>query len=222
MTLSFTLKDSRGKALLEESRVTMGGGRRRSLEADRGAAETSSSSSRSGSRPGRWLSTSAAILRPPAAIARRTATPCRGSSRRARSPPLTALRLRALLGRTALHRIERGCQLETHEYPDARARAQLHAHGGPRLPADARGDSSTTRDSVGPPSVFLTLYSPTGGRATDTLSSRMFTFFWVPVVLFLLCLCKLILSCTADDPLIRKAAPLIVPTAISEMLGVRR
>ena len=45
------------------------------------------------------------------------------------------------------------------------------------------------------------------------LSNKMVSFVWIPLGLCLLCFCRLLISCTADDPLIRKAAPMMVPSA---------
>ena len=51
----------------------------------------------------------------------------------------------------------------------------------------------------GLPSVFLALYSPTGGVPTHSLSETLLGLVWIPCLLVLFCACKLIAACTADD-----------------------
>lgn len=116
-------------------------------------------------------------------------------------------------------RIERGCEKVVHEYLSRETfRRNFTVGAGLAFPLTlAVTQLDVQRDNFGPPSVFLTLYSPTGGRSTDTLSNKMYSLAWVPIGLFLLCLCKLVAACTADDPLVRKAAPRVAPDAEADV-----
>ena len=55
------------------------------------------------------------------------------------------------------------------------------------------------RASDGLPTVFLTLYSPTGGVAEHSLSDRLIEWVWVPFVALVFCSCKLLAAWTDDE-----------------------
>ena len=56
-----------------------------------------------------------------------------------------------------------------------------------------------TRAYDGLPSVFLTLYSPTGGVPANSVSDQLLGLLWLPLVILLFCSCKLLAACTADE-----------------------
>ena len=55
------------------------------------------------------------------------------------------------------------------------------------------------RSGDGLPSIFLTLYSPTGGVATNTLADQILGLIWVPLLLMIFCFCKFLAACTSDE-----------------------
>lgn len=65
-----------------------------------------------------------------------------------------------------------------------------------------------SRADAGYPSVFLALYSSTGGRSLDTLTNKMHSLVWLPIVGFLWFTYKLLSACTAHDPMISKVSAL--------------
>ena len=56
-----------------------------------------------------------------------------------------------------------------------------------------------TRMTDGKPSIFLTIYSPTGGTPTATVSSQLVGWLWVPLLLSFYCCLQFLSVCTADQ-----------------------